>query len=195
MEPVRLTPRQHEVLELLAKRRSNQEIADKLGISLDGAKWHVREVLQIYGVGSREEAAERFRIEHGLPRRLWRMTWSAVNVALVLGAAVLALVVAAVLIGVNLRGDEEQPAANVSPAASATSATVPTSTTTPGATVSAPSRATGQAFLDSVTSRLESGVPIGRSWVTPTRAARAMRRTAPWCSRSSRSPARSNGSR
>jgi DNA-binding CsgD family transcriptional regulator len=53
-----LTNRQCEVIELLAEGFSNQEIADRLGISLDGAKWHVGEILGRLGVASRTDAAE-----------------------------------------------------------------------------------------------------------------------------------------
>ena len=54
----RWTERQREVLSLIAKGRTNGEIAELLGISLAGAKWHVSEVLTKLGVASREEAAE-----------------------------------------------------------------------------------------------------------------------------------------
>ena len=53
-----LTPRQREVMKLIAGGRTNGEIADALGISLDGAKWHVTELLNRFGVGSREELIE-----------------------------------------------------------------------------------------------------------------------------------------
>lgn len=53
----RLTPRQRQVLHLLAAGRTNPEIARALGISLAGAKWHVSEVLSRLGVASRAEAA------------------------------------------------------------------------------------------------------------------------------------------
>ena len=53
-----LTPRQQEVLELLRDRRTNAEIARELGISHDGAKWHVSEIITRLGVTSRDEAAE-----------------------------------------------------------------------------------------------------------------------------------------
>jgi DNA-binding CsgD family transcriptional regulator len=52
-----LTPRQYEVLELLREGLTNPEIAERLGISPDGAKWHVREILWKLDVPSREEAA------------------------------------------------------------------------------------------------------------------------------------------
>ena len=43
------TPRQREVLTLLARGRTNREIAEELGISLDGAKWHVSEIITRLG--------------------------------------------------------------------------------------------------------------------------------------------------
>lgn len=52
------TPRQREVLDLIARGLTNAEIADRLEITLAGAKWHVSEVLSKLGVDSREEAAE-----------------------------------------------------------------------------------------------------------------------------------------
>jgi len=58
-----LTPRQTAVVELLARGWTNREIADALGISLDGAKWHVAEVLSRLGAGSRVEVARWWRRE------------------------------------------------------------------------------------------------------------------------------------
>jgi DNA-binding CsgD family transcriptional regulator len=52
-----LTPREWEVLALIREGLSNQEIADRLGISHDGAKYHVAEILSKLGVASRQEAA------------------------------------------------------------------------------------------------------------------------------------------
>ena len=56
LEP-KFTPREHEVLERLSRGHTNFAIAQDLGITLDGAKWHVGEILSKLGVGSREEAA------------------------------------------------------------------------------------------------------------------------------------------
>jgi DNA-binding CsgD family transcriptional regulator len=53
-----LTPRQFEVLELVREGLTNPQIAERLGISPDGAKWHVKEIIWKLGVRSREEAAE-----------------------------------------------------------------------------------------------------------------------------------------
>lgn len=90
------TPRQREVLDLLVRGRTNPEIATALGISLDGAKWHVSEVITKLGVDSREEAAEYWRARNGLRLRFTRMvhaliasTWLKVGagVAVVAGAS------------------------------------------------------------------------------------------------------------
>ena len=53
-----LTPREWEVLALLRERLSNEEIAQRLDISLAGAKYHVSEILGKLAVSSREEAAQ-----------------------------------------------------------------------------------------------------------------------------------------
>ncbi len=56
-----LTPRQEEILGLMARDKTNAEIADALGLSLDGAKYHVREILAKLNVESREEAVAAWR--------------------------------------------------------------------------------------------------------------------------------------
>ena len=56
-----LTPRQREVLRLVERGHTNGEIAEMLGISLQGVKWHVRELLGKLGAESREELIERRR--------------------------------------------------------------------------------------------------------------------------------------
>lgn len=40
-EDYRWTERQRQVLDLMARGRTNTEIAETLGLSLAGAKWHV----------------------------------------------------------------------------------------------------------------------------------------------------------
>jgi DNA-binding CsgD family transcriptional regulator len=52
-----LTPREWEVLDLLRERLTNEQIAEHLGITLDGAKYHVSEILSKLGVRTREEAS------------------------------------------------------------------------------------------------------------------------------------------
>jgi DNA-binding CsgD family transcriptional regulator len=103
--PVTLTSRQREVLELLARGRTNAEIASELGISLDGAKWHVSEVMARLDVDSRDEAADWWRAQHGLRPRLNRFVramvpaaawakWSLGAGALVVTAVVVIVVIA-----------------------------------------------------------------------------------------------------
>jgi DNA-binding CsgD family transcriptional regulator len=64
-----LTPRQREVLQMVAAGLTNPEIAERLGISLDGAKFHIREILARLEVDSREEAAAWWRANRGLRGR------------------------------------------------------------------------------------------------------------------------------
>jgi hypothetical protein len=61
------------VLDLLARGYTNSRVAEAPGISLDGAKWHVREILDELQVDSREEAAAYWRARQRLPARLRRM--------------------------------------------------------------------------------------------------------------------------
>jgi NarL family two-component system response regulator LiaR len=58
MRPVRseLTPREWEVLDLLCQRRSTDEIADELVVSVETVRSHVKSVLRKLRVGSRAEA-------------------------------------------------------------------------------------------------------------------------------------------
>jgi DNA-binding CsgD family transcriptional regulator len=56
-----LNRRQRDVLGLIAAGKTNGEIAAALGITLDGAKWNVSEILSKLGVASREEAAAYWR--------------------------------------------------------------------------------------------------------------------------------------
>jgi DNA-binding CsgD family transcriptional regulator len=52
-----LTPREWEVLTLVRESLTNAQIAERLGITLDAAKYHVSEILSKLHLGSREEAA------------------------------------------------------------------------------------------------------------------------------------------
>jgi len=56
-----LNARQREVLALVAAGRTNAEIARQLGMTFDGAKWNISEILSKLGLASREEAAEYWR--------------------------------------------------------------------------------------------------------------------------------------
>lgn len=58
-----VTSRQLEVARLVAEGRTNPEIASALGITLDGAKYHVSELLGRLGLERRDEIAEWYRSE------------------------------------------------------------------------------------------------------------------------------------
>jgi alpha-tubulin suppressor-like RCC1 family protein/DNA-binding CsgD family transcriptional regulator len=67
-----LTPRQQDVFELLATGLTNEEIAQQLGITEDGVKYHVSQILQRLGVKSRHEAvALHLRTEGGGRLAAW----------------------------------------------------------------------------------------------------------------------------
>lgn len=56
-----LSPREHEVLALLARGRTNREIADELGVATSTVKNHVNAILGKLRVRNRTEAALRAR--------------------------------------------------------------------------------------------------------------------------------------
>ena len=122
-----LTARQKEVLNLLVKGYTNSQIAETLGVSLDGAKWHMREIIATLGVDGREEAAEFWREYNGLPRRLRRFALAPLALTglraapLVLGfAAVVPIVVLAIVLVAN-RSDDTTPTTGETPPASSPS--------------------------------------------------------------------------
>src|SRR6185312_13058106 len=154
------TARQRQVLDLLARGRTNPEIADELGISLDGAKWHVREIIGTLGVDSREEAADLWREENGLVRRVFR------GIAGVLGmfagpagwvagglvaTGVAAIVVLAIVVAT--RGSNPLPALAPGPSATATASQPTATATTQGTPQATPTRPAGA--IPAI-----SGVPI-----------------------------------
>jgi two-component system nitrate/nitrite response regulator NarL len=60
----RLTPREREILDLVAAGLSNKQIAHRLSIELSTAKNHVHHILEKLGVRHRGEAAAALRTEH-----------------------------------------------------------------------------------------------------------------------------------
>jgi Tol biopolymer transport system component/DNA-binding CsgD family transcriptional regulator len=117
--PERLTPRQREVLELLRRGDTNEEIARSLGISLDGAKWHVSEIIGRLGVADRYEAA-RWRPE-GERRPWWSLAWfrdlswpTAAKAASVAALAIVTIAIIALAWGVWRAYDDHYQTAAVS---------------------------------------------------------------------------------
>jgi DNA-binding CsgD family transcriptional regulator len=97
-----LTPREQEVLQLLREGLTNQQIADRLGITLYGARYHVSEILSKLGVASREEAAvwhpeaaSRFWGLAGSLHRLTASTWFKAAAGAAIGVAAVAIVLLA----------------------------------------------------------------------------------------------------
>jgi len=119
---VELTPRQRQVLELVAHGKTNPEIADTLGITLDGAKFHVSEILDRLGVSTREEAATWWRATHGIRASVRRTAGFVVGSLLVRvaagGAALLLAAIAVVIATGSLPGGGAQPVASASPTSS-----------------------------------------------------------------------------
>jgi DNA-binding CsgD family transcriptional regulator len=123
-----LTKRQREVLRLIARGKTNFEIANELGISLDGAKWHIREIMARLGCDSREEAVAIWRAQRSVPERARRAIAIAANAmtsqlwrAAAAGGIVAVVVVAVLATVLTNRGDEDTQAA--SPTADAQSPT------------------------------------------------------------------------
>ncbi|HET7739000.1 MAG TPA: helix-turn-helix transcriptional regulator, partial [Tepidiformaceae bacterium] len=68
-----LTQRQKQVLDLIVAGHTNGEIATELGITLDGAKWNVSEILTKLGLADRDEAADYWRWRNRRSRRIASM--------------------------------------------------------------------------------------------------------------------------
>ena len=114
-----LTDRQEEVLNLIAAGKTNAEIADDLGISLDGAKYHVREILGKLGFESREQAAEWWRHQQRPVARIgrsWRDLAGMMTARWLLTAGLAAGVVAtAAVSAIVLLGDADDEPASPAP--------------------------------------------------------------------------------
>ncbi len=130
--PSELTPRQREVAALLARGYSNAEIAERLGISLDGAKWHVSELIGKFGVDSRDEVADAWEA-HRRSRR-WAWLGAIAGLAPLKVAAVAAGVLAVgagaatiVAVAAQAGGGDDTPAEQAAtPVPSATPTATPT---------------------------------------------------------------------
>jgi DNA-binding CsgD family transcriptional regulator len=102
--------RQREVLDLLAEGKSNAEIAVRLGITLDGAKWHVGELLAETGCGDRQALASWWRKTRTGERKAGFLGLPLFRIALA-GAGIAVASVLVVALAVALSGGEPGPAA------------------------------------------------------------------------------------
>jgi DNA-binding CsgD family transcriptional regulator len=131
-----LTERQRGVMRLLQRGQTNGQIAEALGITLDGAKFHVAEIIGRLGVTTREEAVEAWRRRPGRRTRLAALPILRWTAGLAGGAAAVAV---AVITWVALTaGDGEQlvvggpsPAAPASPSIKVGTAQAPCPATPP----------------------------------------------------------------
>lgn len=108
-----LTDRQREVLRLIARGRTNIEIAEAMDMTLAGAKWHVSELLTKLGLESREAAAEYYRWREAPRRRLARgmrgvFSATALKWGLAAAGGIAAVGVGAVVL-FAMNGDEIDP--------------------------------------------------------------------------------------
>lgn len=128
-----LTPRQQQAAALLARNYTNARIAGELGISLDGAKYLVSEVIGRLGVETREEAADAWRARQGLATRLRRFAARASAAWVVRWAAVALMAAAlAVIVFVVVRSaDDDGTAPAGTETAAATEPTASTATPVP----------------------------------------------------------------
>lgn len=60
-EEMNLSPRERDILELLCEGLANKEIADRLGISVETVRVHLKHIYEKLHVRSRTEAAMKFR--------------------------------------------------------------------------------------------------------------------------------------
>ncbi|MGE3076487.1 MAG: LuxR C-terminal-related transcriptional regulator [Dehalococcoidia bacterium] len=114
-----LTARQEEVIRLVERGLTNGEIAERLGITLDGAKFHVTEILNRFGVHSREDAVREWKQR---PSGILGLALAGKGIlvgASVVGAA-LAIAVAVTAIG-SLSGEDGNSATVLADAAKAAS--------------------------------------------------------------------------
>lgn len=115
-EAEKLTEREHEVAQLIAKGLTNAEIARRLGISFGTAKWHVSQVLAKTGADGRSNVASSLHADaQKLPRG--RSFWSLGMLVKPLGLAATVVPVAAIAMATVLvlttRGTVDEPAGAV----------------------------------------------------------------------------------
>ena len=60
-EVEQLSAREKEVLEMLARGFSNKDIADRMSITVESVRWHLKHIYNKLHVHSRTEAALKFR--------------------------------------------------------------------------------------------------------------------------------------
>ncbi|MPZ50251.1 MAG: hypothetical protein GEU75_13305 [Dehalococcoidia bacterium] len=93
-----LTPRERQVLDLITEGLTNEQIAEKLGISPNTAKFHVSEIISKLGVSSRHEAVEVMRVRSHRQRLPAWFAFPLCRAQLAVGISVLVVSLMALLI-------------------------------------------------------------------------------------------------
>lgn len=155
-----LSPRQREVLDLIARGQTNAEIADSLGVSLDGAKYHVREILAKLDVESREEAASYWHAYNRPTAKLARAlsgVFGLGTLKVVAGSAALVAAggaVAAIVVGINAARESGSGGDAV---ATLPADDTPPATATADATATAPAAETPEQFARRIAGLVRAG--------------------------------------
>ena len=104
-----LTPREQEVLEYLRRGLTNEQIAQTLGISESGARYHVSEILTKLGVSRREDAANWQDHQPNTRKRL-RLLLPFLSAKVAIGSiALAALLLIAIAFGVVVQALRQAP--------------------------------------------------------------------------------------
>jgi len=125
-----LTPREWEVLALLRQGLTNEQISDRLNVTIHAARYHVSEILSKLGVSSRQEAAA-WQAEKARPLwmgalafALWPLKHMPFGVAAKASAAAVFVGVAGglgfLLWGLVVTSGEDKDASTQTPAATGT---------------------------------------------------------------------------
>ncbi|MHB8685540.1 MAG: helix-turn-helix domain-containing protein [Dehalococcoidia bacterium] len=116
-----LSERRRRILDGIVAGKTNPVLADELGLTLDGVKWHVSEMLGELGLSSRQELPGWWRSERAKERvPVGIATASFAKRALVMSAriAIIGGITAAIVVGIYLaatHGSAGTPAAHRSP--------------------------------------------------------------------------------
>jgi DNA-binding CsgD family transcriptional regulator len=121
-----LTPREWEVLSLIRDGLTNEQIAERMGVTIHAARYHVSQILSKLGVATREEAAA-WQPEEVRAGPRWSVAF---QVWLTAAAAIAVIAVGALAWGVT-RGSGDDADAKPSSTASASASANPTATPVP----------------------------------------------------------------
>jgi DNA-binding CsgD family transcriptional regulator/photosystem II stability/assembly factor-like uncharacterized protein len=129
-----LTPREWEVLSLLRENLTNEQIAERLGVTLHAARYHVSQILSKLGVATREEAA----VWQPEPVRAGPHWSIAFQIWLTAAAAVAVIAVGVLAWGVARGSGDDEPAASPTPSQPTVTQPVASATDSPVSTFAHP---------------------------------------------------------